>query len=494
MKILKKTAIIIGIVLILLIATLTIRTFTAGSKQIKVSQKVSYSIDAGKATERLSKALQIPTISNAIGEKVDWAQFIKYREFLEKSFPLIHSTLKRTIHNDYNLIYVWQGSDPKKKPILFMAHYDVFAITDPDWKHAPFSGTIADGYVWGRGALDNKASGMSIMEAMEYLIQSGFKPTRSIYFAIGFDEENGGRQGAKQEAEYFKSQGLQFECMMDEGLFIVKGLLPGLPKTQWINLIGTEEKGFLNLKLTAEALSGHSSMPPDQTSIGILAAAIDKLEKNPFPARWSDSTTKLLDYIGPETSFPYNVIFANRWLFSPILLQQFAANPKSASQIRTTTAPDVFNAGEQPANMPKNASAVINFRLLPGDTMKGATDRVKDVINDPRVKIEPVTTEEGVWDTPVSSSSDSWSFQVINKTSREVMPDVLVTPCMVTGATDGRHFANAGLSRNWYRTLPIKVPMDDIGGVHSANERILITSYIDSVNYFTRLMQNFSED
>ncbi len=184
------------------------------------------------AVQRMSAALQIPTVSNV--QPVDHAQFTRYREFLEKSFPLVHARLERQINNQYNLIYVWKGSDPQQKPILLMAHYDVFSAAEPDWKYPAFSGTVADGYIWGRGAIDMKSSGMSILEAMEYLLQNGYQPTRTMYLALGQDEENGGRQGAQQEVAFFQSQGLQFESVLDEGEFIVKGVLPGLPKTQWM--------------------------------------------------------------------------------------------------------------------------------------------------------------------------------------------------------------------------------------------------------------------
>lgn len=488
-----KVVLVIVTAIIMLTGVLTVNTFNFKSRQPAVSGKVSYPVDNALLLKNLSGALQIPTVSNA--GPVDYAQFIKYRTYLEKTFPLVHSKLERTINNNYNLIYFWKGSDPDKKPILVMSHYDVFTVTDIDWKYPAFSGTIADGYIWGRGALDNKSSGIGYLEAAEYLIKSGFKPTRSIYMVFGQDEENGGRQGAKMEAEYFKSLGVKFECMLDEGSFTVPNVLPGLPKTQWLALVAVAEKGFLNLKLSTEVTEpGHSSMPPPQTSVGILAAAIDKLEKNPFPARFSDGTRALFDHAGPETSFPFKTIFANQWLFGSVLESQFAKNTKSNALIRTTTAPTVFNAGGQPAAMPKRASAVINFRLLPGDTIKYVTDRVTAVINDPRIKVEAVTDNEGVWETPAVSSPDSDSFRLLQKTAREVMPDVIVSPYMSTNGSDGRYFMAAGLTENWFRFIPTKVPMEDLSGMHSSNEKLLTASYIDSVNFYIRLIQNFSQE
>ena len=491
-KKIKKGIIWALAVILLLGSVVTVKTLTFTSKQIPVDTKVNYPIDTEQVLARVSEGIQIPTVSNA--GSIDYTQFTRFREFLEKSYPLVHSNLERKIINSYSLIYIWQGSNPQLKPILLMAHYDVFNVVDENaWKYPPFSGTIADGYIWGRGMIDDKASAIGLLEAMEYLLKSGFQTTRTIYVALGQDEEGGGRQGAQKEAEYLKSQGLLFETMIDEGMITTKGVLPGLPDDQWITLIGTEEKGFLNLKLTATAEGGHSSMPPRQTSIGIIAQAVAKIETHPFPARWDKATTDLLDYIGPETEPPYRVIFANRWLFGPILMSQFSAKPKSDSLIRTTIAPDVFNAGEQPASMPVTASAVVNFRMLPGDTMESVTDRVRRIINDPRVSIEPITSDEGVWETPPASTADTQSFQILSRSIREVTPDVLVTPTLMTGGSDGRYFAAEGLALSWYRILPAKIAVEDIEGVHGVDERMLVSSYLDMVNTYIRLMSNFSE-
>ena len=492
LKKIKKEITWVLAVVILLSSVVTVKTLTFTSRQIPVTDKVIYPLDTEQVLARVSEGIQIPTVSNA--GPIDYDQFTRFREFLEESYPIVHSTLERKIINDYSLVYIWKGSEPQKKPILLMAHYDVFNVVDANaWKYPPFSGTIAEGYIWGRGILDDKASAIGLMEAMEYLIKSGFKPTRTIYVALGHDEEGGGHQGAKKEAEYFKSQGLQFETMIDEGMIITKGVLPGLPEGQWIALIGTEEKGFLNLKLSAKALGGHSSMPPRQTSIGIVAEAVAKLENHPFPARWDKATIDLLDYVGPETALPYKVIFANRWLFGPVLLSQFAANPKSDAVLRTTIAPDVFNAGEQPASMPETATAIVNFRPMPGDTMQSVTDQVREIINDPRVSIEPVTGDEGVWETPPISTSDTWSFQTLNKTIREVIPGTLVAPTLITGGTDGRYFAAEDLALSWYRILPAKIATEDLAGMHGVNERMLESSYLDMVNTYIHLMINFSE-
>ena len=411
---------------------------------------------------------------------------------MQQSFPLIHSTLEKKIINDHGLLFIWKGSNGQKRPILLTGHYDTMPATNEGWKYLPFSGTIADGYIWGRGTLDDKGSVLAILEAIEYLIQNNFQPTRSIYLAFGQDEEPKGHRGAEKIAAYLKSQGLQFEAIVDEGLFTIQGMAPGLPKSTWVDLVGTAEKGFVDLKLTVHAKGGHSAMPPRQTAVGILSAAINKLEKNPFPIRWTEPIIDLFNYLGPEMRFPLNVVFANLWLFKPLVERQLIALPGSNALMRTTIAPNIFHAGETTATiMPTTAVAVVDFRILPGETVQSVIHSVQTIIDDPRVEVEPLP---GLFReaSPVVSRVDAWSFQMIKKTVNEVMTETLVAPSVVVGATDARYYAGSHLSPNVYRTLPLKVPAEDLEGPHGINERISINAYVEMINYYIQLMYNFN--
>ncbi|MEW6403757.1 MAG: M20/M25/M40 family metallo-hydrolase, partial [Chloroflexota bacterium] len=298
-------------IVVVLVAVILVKTLTFASKQVVVSSQVSYPIDMDQAAARLGKALQLQTVSDTTeGQSVDWSQFTQFQQYLEKSFPLVHSTLDKKVINNCGLLYVWKGSDPQKKPIFLTGHYDVKPASDADagWKYPPFSGVVSDGYIWGRGAVDDKATPMGLMEATEYLIKNDYKPTRSIYMGFGCDEENGGALGAAKMAEYLKSTGVQFEVIIDEGGFVTRGLIPGIPESQWVALVGTGEKGVVYLELTAETPGGHSSVPERWTSVGILAAALDKIESNPFPTRWPTPTQDTFDYLGPEMSYPNKLI------------------------------------------------------------------------------------------------------------------------------------------------------------------------------------------
>jgi carboxypeptidase PM20D1 len=476
--------IIVAVIIVILAVPVAVKTATFTSKQIAVDKKVSFPLDLDKAAQRLSGAIQFRTISSIDRSQVDYSQFAGLQDYIDKSFPLVNSTLTKKVINNYGLLYVWKGNDSQKKPILLMAHQDVVPALADGWKHQPFSGDIADGFVWGRGAIDDKGSLMSILEMTEYLINDGFKPSRSIYIAAGFDEEVGGLEGAAKISEYLKEQGLQFESIFDEGMFVTQGAVPSVKPP--VALIAVAEKGYLSLELVAESAGGASSMPPDQTTVGILASAIDKLQTHPFPTHMNGPAGDLFEYLGPEMSFPYKMIFANMWLFRPLIEAELASSPGTNAAIRTTLAPTMFEGSQRDNVLPAKATAVVNFRISPGETMQSVTDRVKSVVNDSRVKIQPAPVFAN--DPSPVSPTDGASFNILNKTIREVMPDALVAPMISIGGTDCIHYI--GLSADIYRFLPERLYGDDLNMLHGMNEKISINNYGEMINYYILLVRN----
>ncbi|MCX6001656.1 MAG: M20 family peptidase [Chloroflexi bacterium] len=475
---------LLAALLLILLAVIAIRTALFRSKQLSVSAIASWPVDIAAAAQRLSGAIQVPTVSSLEESQVDYGQLTRFREYLSAAFPRVHSSLDKQVINKHGLLYTWKGSDPAMKPILLLAHQDVVPVTEEGWTHPPFSGAIADGHIWGRGTLDDKGSLMGTLEAVEYLLNDGFKPARSVYMALGFDEEVGGREGAGKIADFLKSQGLQFEYIIDEGGAAVLGLVPGL--ASWVALVGTAEKGYLSLELSAEAPGGHAAQPPRQTAIGMVATAVAKLQKQPFPARLAGPAAALFEYLGPEMPFPNKMIFANLWLFRSIVKGKLAANPVTDASIRTTTAPTMFRGSPQDNILPMLATAVINFRILREDTTATVIERVKSVIGDPRIKVTPI--KKNIFEPSPASSTNGWSFEILSRTIRETLPGVLVAPTLVLGRTDCTYFT--GLSPCCYRFVPQRIPGDEIASLHGINERISIDSYAEMINFYIRLMQN----
>lgn len=248
MKIIKKTLLFIVGSLIIIISALVIKTINFSSKQLKnVVKADEIIVDENKINENLSKAIQFQTISNPDTAKINGKEFLALHDYFEKTYPKLHATLTKEVIGKYSLLYKWEGKRTDVQPVLLMAHFDVVPIesgTEEKWEHPPFAGHIADGYIWGRGTLDDKASVLGILEAVETLTTEEFQPDRTIYIAFGHDEEVGGINGAAKIAEYFQSSGIEFEYVLDEGGLVIDGMMPGVSAPT--ALVGIAEKGYLS--------------------------------------------------------------------------------------------------------------------------------------------------------------------------------------------------------------------------------------------------------
>jgi carboxypeptidase PM20D1 len=469
---------VVGIIVILG-ATLAIKTAVFTSRQVTVTGKVSYPVDVDKAAERLAKALQFKTFSDRDKSKVDHGPFTKFQEYLANTYPLADSTLEKKVINDYGLLYIWKGTDTQKKPALLLAHQDTVPASAEGWKYDPFSGTVADGYIWGRGALDDKSSVLGILESVDYLIKDGFKPARTIYLAFGFDEEVGGKQGAGKIAAYLKAQNVQFEYIIDEGDIII---VNAYPTPRPVALIGIAEKGYVTVELSAESAGGHASSPPAQTTIGIIARAIDKIQSNPYPGGITGPTAMAFDYVGPELAFPTNVVFANMWLFAPLI-----EGSMGGAEIRTTMAPTMIQANSDRDNiLPTRTSVLINIRPMPGTSIESILQRIKLIVNDPRVTVK--TSGDQLNEASPVANTNSTGFMLLNKTIREVLPDTIVAPGLVTAGTDSTNYF--GLSDCILRFEPQRLTPADLARIHGVNERISVSNYGEVINYYIQLMLN----
>ena len=442
-------------------------------------------ISAG-AAERLAGAIRIPTISHVDSAAFEGRAFAALHDYLQAQFPRVHEQLRREKIATHSVLYTWTGSDSTQKPILLMGHLDVVPVekgTESQWQADPFSGRIADGFIWGRGAIDNKSAVVGTLEAVEQLLSSGFRPARTIYLAFGHDEEVGGKQGARAIAETLKQRGVQLELVLDEGGVIGEGIMPVSAPTA---LVGVAEKGFVSIELTTKTAGGHSSLPPRQSAVGILSAAIATLEQNPLPARLDGATQQMFERISSEFPFVQRALFANLWLTRPLLLGKLAGNPTTNAMIRTTTAATIFQAGTKENVLPSYARAVINFRILPGDSVASVLRHVEEVIDDPRVnvRVAPGFTAE----PSAVASTDSESFRTLERTIRSLDPAAIVAPYLVVVVTDSRYYAE--LTENVLRFLPVRVAPQDLQRMHGTNERISVRDYEWAIRFYGELMKN----
>ncbi len=482
----KKPSLILLGVFCILFAVLAVRTLSFSSRQLEPPPAREINLNQDVIVRRLSEAIQYRTVTNRRPAESSGQEFRSFHDFLEKSFPHVHGDLSKETIAGQSLLFTWKGNDDRLKPILLMAHMDVVPVdplTESSWRHPPFSGEVADGYVWGRGTMDDKGSVLAILEAVENLLAEGFQLRRTVYLAFGHDEEVGGNNGAGKIAALLRSRGVQLEFVLDEGLNILSGVIPGV--TAPVALIGIAEKGYLSIRLTVEGAGGHSSIPPVDTAIGVMSRALYKLGATPFSSHLDGSTRRMLEFIGPEMAWSKRLAVANLWLFDPLVRRQLAASPLTNAAIRTTLAPTNFNAGLQENVLPTRAAAVINLRILPGETIADAIDHVRKTIDDPKVQLTslPVRME-------ASSISDieAPSFTLLHQTIRQIAPETIVAPSLLVAATDSRHYS--GLTKNIYRFLPITLGPEDAKRYHGIDERISIKDYERCVRFYLQLIRN----
>lgn len=438
-------------------------------------------VDAESAARRLAGALRYPTISWDDRTRFDADAFDALHGYLERTFPHVHRRLQRTVVNSHSLVYHLPGADPGLEPVLFMGHLDVVPVdphTREQWRHDPFGGVIADGAVWGRGAVDDKLGVMAMLEAVELLARERWQPRRSLYLAFGHDEEVGGNDGAARIAAYFAERGTRFQFVLDEGGAVTQGVMEGVQAP--VAVIGVAEKGWLNLELEVRAPGGHSSQPPPHTAVGILSRAIVRLENAPLPATL-DFLHMTVDAIAQEMPFGLRLLFANQWLFEPLITHSLLRNPDDAAGLRTTTAATMITGSPKSNILPTVARAVVNFRVMPGETADSVRAAAARIIDDERVRLSPASH----WDPSPASSTSSEGYRMIAQTIRGMDPGILVAPYLVRGGTDGRHFT--GLSDHVYRFLMVPVDPQAVRRIHGIDEHVRISDYATAIRFYYHL-------
>jgi carboxypeptidase PM20D1 len=488
LDILFSLLIVVLVVLLFVLAFVLLRTLTFSRRMVPVEAVEGVEVDGGLVAEHLSAAIRCPTISQGDGT-VDRKAFLDLHRVILQTYPRVHSILHHQAVNKYSLLYIWAGQDLDLPPVLLAGHLDVVPAdpdTLPQWQHAPFSGQIADGYVWGRGTLDNKNQVIAVLEAMEGLLRAGYKPRRSFILAFGHDEEVGGLNGALKISEMLGQQGARLGVVLDEGGVIMPGKTMGIQDP--IALVATGEKGYLTLKFSCKTNPGHSSNPPQHTAIGILARALSRLEDRPMMPRMV-GIRPMMKALSGYMPFTTQVALANNWLLGGVVRRRMLRKPLTAALVRTSTAVTLISGGIKDNCLPSQAQASVNFRLMPGDTIAGVCEHVRKAIADPQVSFEPV--EGAAWEASPVSSTDTPAFEALSNTIRAMFGDIPVAPFLVIGATDARHYVS--ICDDVYRFAPVTMADGDLDRVHGINERISVEVLQKMVQFYTALIQAWDD-
>lgn len=467
--------------IVLLAAVLLIRTALFRPKEEPIQAGEPVKVDGERAVDSLAGMVRIPTVSHPDPSKMEESVFESFRQYLKQRYPQIHAVAKQErVGNSTGIFYKIPGKG-SGVPALLMAHYDVVPPTE-HWEHPPFCGEVIDGELWGRGTLDTKGTLCGIMEAAEQLLKAGWRPQADLYLAFAGDEEVQGA-GAPSIVAELKRRGVRLSLVVDEGGAIVRGIFPGVDCP--CAVIGLGEKGRLDVELTAKSAGGHSSAPPPHTAVGLVARAVTQVEKHPFSMRPSPAILELFDRLGRQSKFfAIRMVFANLWLFMPVVKKIFAkAGGEMNALLRTTCAATMACGGTRVNVLPDEASASINLRLNTGDSVAFSMERLRKTIGDDKIQIDRLYAAE----PSRCSSADAEQFRMLQQVIMENWPGTVAAPYLMMASSDSRNYEE--ICPNVYRFSAMELSKEERGLIHSDNERIAVEKVAQCVSFFVRLMR-----
>ncbi len=462
-----------------LLAVLLKRAFLFKPLQEEKPQTHFVSINEEKIVRDMQALIQCKTVSCRDRTLEDAQAFEEFPKLLKALFPKLHENLQQEAIGDRGLLYRWPGKR-SDKPGVLMAHYDVVPVQEEMWDKPPFSAHVEDGILWGRGTLDTKGTLLGVMEAAEQLIQEGFVPENDLYLAFGGDEEiNGG--GAPGIVAELRRRSITPAFVLDEGGAVVEHVFPGVKEP--CALIGIAEKGMTNIMFEINSAGGHASAPPPHTSVGLLARAVARVEDHPFPFTLTSAAKAMFSALGRRSSFLFRLIFANLWCFAPLLdLLCKKTGGELNALTRTTCAFTQMAASPTPNVLPPKAKVVANLRLITGETMESARERLTRVISDPRVSVQVL---EGANPSPCSPArGEAW--ERLKGAVEETWPEAVASPYLMVAASDARHYA--GLSEHVYRFSAMALSLEERRMIHGNNERIPLNKLYQTVQFYLRLI------
>lgn len=483
--------ILLAVLALIIIASL-IRAATLKPKKIQTVKIRDVDIDENKVAEHLSDAIKFKTISRVRDEGVEWEEFEKFHEYLDKTYPLIAKNTTKEVVDKASLIYLWKGKNPDLEPMAMLAHQDVVPVsegTEKDWKYDAFSGHIDGEFVWGRGALDMKNHLICVMEAVESLMAEGFQPDRDVYLCFGHNEETVSTvyTGAGTIVKTLKERGVHLDSVLDEGSALIDLNIKGIIKTK-LAAVGTAEKGYVDMKITLHDKGGHTSAAPKHSGMWKLANAVRDLEKNQFRSHWLPFLSELLDTLASRATFFGKIFIGNYPPFIPLLKFILKLIPQGASMCRTITSVSMCEGSPAANVLPQRPNITVNFRPLPGDSIADVEKHVRKVIRYKDIDIEHFNGKEA---TPFSPT-DSRAFKAIESVENSLHPEgVAVAPYLVMGGTDAYRYGE--ICDNILRFAPFNVPLSLFFTTHATNERIPIASLAEAVVFFREYIIKVSD-
>ena len=471
-----KYLLLIPALLVLLLLIALVRTLLMPNKR---SDYAAPEADdkAMLLAQKLSKMIQYDTTSHANVHEEE--KFLGFHKVLEELFPLVHEKLERTVI-DGNLLYYWKGKS-SEKPILLMSHQDVVPA-EGEWLHEPFSGDIADGKVWGRGASDTKCSVMAFFEAVEELLREGYTPECDVYLASFCTEEWAG-DGAPKIVEELKRRGVELFIVCDEGGGIISEPIGGIKGN--FAMVGVFEKGKADVKFTARSTGGHASAPAKNTPIARLAAFVNEVETHtPFKRKFLPEVSAMFARLAPYAPFGLKLVMGNLWLFAPIMKPVLGRISAQAGAMLQTTIAFTMQSGSDAYNvLPQEATLGANMRFIPHQGEKESLEIIKALAAKHGLETEIVHSND--YTEPVDINGEA--FKLVEKVIGETFPGLPVSPYVMTGATDAQFYQP--ICPSCIRFAPVIYGPEQMKGMHGLNENIEYNCLPGAVSFYQNLIK-----
>ena len=472
-----KYLLIIPAVIVLLLLIALVRTLAMPRKKsdYKPNEDEQESL---RLAGKLSEMIKYDTTSHTNESEVE--KFLGFHKLLEKLFPLVHENLEKT-EIDGNLLYRWKG-ESSEKPILLMSHQDVVPA-EGEWSHEPFSGDIADGKVWGRGAADTKASVMAFFEAVEELLAEGYTPPTDVYLASSCTEEWGGDGAPKIVAE-LKRRGIELYLVCDEGGAIIADPIGGINGN--FAMVGVFEKGHADVKFTARSTGGHASAPSKNTPIARLSAFVTDVEKHsPFKKKLLPEVAAMFSTLAPYASnFGLRFFLGNIWLFKPLLIALLPSVSAQAAAMLKTTIAFTMQSGSDAYNViPQEATLGANMRFIPHQGEKESLEIIKNLATKYGLETEVIYSND--YSDPVDINGEA--FHLVENVIGETFPGLASSPYVMTGATDARFYQE--ICKNCVRFAPVIYGPEQMKGMHGLNENMEYNCLPGAVRFYKNLIK-----
>ncbi len=466
---------------VILLTVVLVRALLFNPKPQKQIEAEKIELDEEKIVSDMAEMIRCKTVSYKDFSLEDEQEFEKFRNLLKEKFPLVHSACVLEHIGRNGLLYKLSG-ESSQRPSVCMAHYDVVPVNEQLWSNPAFEGIVENGVMWGRGTLDTKGTLCGIFEALEQLLKDGFKPKNDLYLSFSGEEEIYG-ETCSDIVSYFENNAIKPALVLDEGGAVVENVFPGVSKPS--AMVGIAEKGGVNLDFSLNSNGGHSSTPPTHTIVGELSRAVTKIENKPFKFRLTKPAREMFDTIARYSIFPLKIIFANLWLFSPVLnLICKMSGGELNALVRTTTAVTCMQGSDAYNVIPPKASFGVNMRLIDGDTVDSAVKYLKKIIKNDSIEIRVV---DGNNPSICSQTScDEWDIvaEAINKT----WPEAIVSPYLMMACSDSRHYCR--ITDRVYRFCPMFLSKEERGMIHGNDERVPIKTLVKTVEFYVNFIKS----